>query len=136
MESQYPHIPFAERLGLRYYSEFEKILFEVAPVQQDYVRIRNRLLSGLEAVQGARRSEGTGSFLVVDSCVRVPPRVSRSRRSQDYERFGSTDVTEHVVGKFRLGERQTWEMRSTGSIGKSLCSLMQAVKGRHPWLSI
>jgi len=67
VESQYPHIPFAERLGLRYYSEFEKILFEVAPVQQDYVRIRNRLLSGLEAVQGARRSEGTGSFLVVDS---------------------------------------------------------------------
>ena len=66
-ESDRVRIPFAERLGLRYYGDFEKLLLESAPPQQELVGIRNRVLTGLEAVQGARRTTGTGSFIVVDS---------------------------------------------------------------------
>ncbi len=61
-----PAIPFAERLGLRYYDEFERIITgDLEPT--DLKPIRDRILVGLEAVQGARRGSGSGSFLVVDS---------------------------------------------------------------------
>jgi hypothetical protein len=61
----FPPVSFAERLGLRYYDEFAKVVMEHADPAAT-VPIRNRVLAGLEAIQGARRSNAAGSFVVVD----------------------------------------------------------------------
>jgi hypothetical protein len=61
-----PDVTFAERLGLRFYDEFERVLGD-SVTDQELVPVRDAVLQGLEAVQGARRASGLGSFMVVDS---------------------------------------------------------------------
>jgi hypothetical protein len=56
----------AERAGLRYFRDFERVLDGLPPADPDYRRIRDQLLRGLEAVQGLRRASGSAHFFVVD----------------------------------------------------------------------
>ena len=64
-ETNLAQVSFAERLGLRFYDQFEEIL---ATDADDSIvgHIRDEVLAGIEAVQGARRSSTDGRFLVVD----------------------------------------------------------------------
>jgi hypothetical protein len=58
-------VSFAQRLGFLHYDEFELLVErDRAPVEK--VDARDSLLVGLEAIQGARRRPGQGTFLVVD----------------------------------------------------------------------
>jgi hypothetical protein len=54
----------AERAGLRYAADFEAILNSASTTRE--TKVRDRLLRGLEAVQGIRREGGDGSFYVID----------------------------------------------------------------------
>jgi hypothetical protein len=58
-------VSFAERCGLSNHDEFSLLLREDVE-ETDKVAVRNQLLAGLEAVQGARRRPGQASFLIVD----------------------------------------------------------------------
>lgn len=58
-------IHFAERVGLRHYDAFVHLLRPDVP-DKEKVEQRNRLLAGLEAIQGIRRKAGQSSLLVVD----------------------------------------------------------------------
>ena len=58
------NVDFSERLGFRHHAEFESIREGVD--ETETVQVRDRVLSGLEALQGARRPSNQGSFAVVD----------------------------------------------------------------------
>ncbi|HEY4346869.1 MAG TPA: hypothetical protein VGM80_04710 [Gaiellaceae bacterium] len=58
--------PLAERAGLRFFEDFERVLDGLVTTTSDYRRIRDQLLEGLEAVQGLRRGGGSAHFFVVD----------------------------------------------------------------------
>lgn len=58
-------ISFAQRLGFLHYDDFA-LLVEQTRDATEKVAVRDDLLLGLEAVQGARRRPGQGAFLIVD----------------------------------------------------------------------
>ena len=58
--------PLAERAGLRFFEDFERVLEGLPPATANYRRVRDQLLAGLEAVQGLRRGAGSAHFFVVD----------------------------------------------------------------------
>lgn len=86
---------FAERLGFRYYNEFETLL-DLAVPEQETVSTRNMLLSGLEALQGARRSANYGSFAIID------PAFSSHRGT------ASVVAAQIPKGKVRLVAQTAW----------------------------
>lgn len=58
-------ISFAQRLGFLHYDDFA-LLVEHDRAPTEKVDVRDDLLRGLEAVQGARRRPGQAAFLIVD----------------------------------------------------------------------
>jgi hypothetical protein len=101
-DDRQPPISYAERLGLRYHSLFEEVIAGDLEPQQ-FVPARDRIIAGLEAVQGARRRTGTGSFLVVD------PAFASHR--------GSAAVVARKIaaGSVRLLSQNAWWELSAGS---------------------
>ena len=91
----------SERLGFRYYPEFERLLDPSVP-DSDKVDIRNLVVAGLEAVQGARRSTNHGSFAIVDPAF-------ASRRGT-----ASVVSTQIAKGKVRLMPQTAWWEDSFG----------------------
>ncbi len=59
------HVTFGERLGLRHYEAFERLVDpQLTPT--DAVQMRNQVVDGLETIQGVRRPGNQGTLLVVD----------------------------------------------------------------------
>ena len=84
-----------ERLGLRFYDDFEKVLEEEIP-KAELVPTRDKILSGIEAIQGVRRHQRAAQFFVVD------PAFSSHR--------GAASVISQVMqsGKIELLSQSEW----------------------------
>jgi hypothetical protein len=93
-------VSFTERLGLRFYDDFEKVLEADVP-KTELVPTRDKLLSGIEAIQGVRRHRTAGQFFVVD------PAFSSHR--------GAAAVISQIMasGKIELiSQSRWWELKS------------------------
>ena len=88
-------VSFTERLGLRFYDDFEKVLEEEIP-KAELVPTRDKILSGIEAIQGVRRHQRAAQFFVVD------PAFSSHR--------GAASVISQVMqsGKIELLSQSEW----------------------------
>lgn len=92
----------SERLGFRHYEDFERILNPDAS-EEDRRSIRNLLLSGLEALQGARRPVNNASFYIID------PAFSSHRGP------ASVVATAVTKGKVRVLSQTRWWEEAHGS---------------------
>ena len=89
-----------ERLGFRYHEDFEGVGED--DTTRESVLVRDRILAGLEALQGVRRPPNQGTFAIVD------PAFSSHR--------GNASIVARQIpkAKVRLLSQSTWWHLSTG----------------------